>query len=458
MISSSLSPRRPAAVKAILLLTSFLSMLNETSINVALTALMGVFGVSVTTVQWLVTGFMLVMAVVVPTTAYLLGRFSTRKLYFTSLVLLAVGSLLAGLAPSFWVLLVGRLIQAAGTCCLMSLTVTTVIQLTPPAQRGGAMGLVGLVTLFAPAVAPPLGGLVLQFAGWNWIFLGPLPLFVVLAVLGWFLVENVTETGNQKLDWLSVVLSALGFGGLVLGLGLLDRVAAEPSLVWGTLGVGVVGLALFVTRQLTMKTPFLDLRIFRYRQFTLAMVFIFLSILTVFGVTMLTPMALGQIWGLGAATAGLAMLPGGLLNGLTAPVFGQLYDRWGPKGMAMVGSVVMLLALGGLALLPAGVPVAFYIALHILFLLGVSAVMTVNQANGVNELPANLFPHGTATMSTLMQLGGGVGAAFYIAVLASGQAQGAVAAFHGAFGWGCLLLVIPLVASFFLKKSVHPTA
>jgi DHA2 family lincomycin resistance protein-like MFS transporter len=456
MISSSLAPRRPGAVKAVLLVTSFVAMLNETSINVALSALMGVFGVSVTTVQWLVTAFMLVMAVVVPMTAYLLARFTTRTLYFVSLVCLGVGSLLAGLAPGFEVLLAGRIIQAAGTCVLMSLTVTTVIQLTPHAERGGAMGLVGLVTLFAPAVAPTIGGLILQLAGWNWIFLGPLPLFVVVAILATFLLENVTTPVDRKLDILSVLLSVAAFGGILLGLGVMDQVASNPLLVWSALGVGIVALVLFVVRQLTIAEPLVDLRVFRYPQFSMAMVFVFFSIISVFGITMLTPMALGQVWGLGAAAAGMSMLPGGILNGLTAPVFGQLYDKIGPRILVVCGSILMLCCMAGLAFLPASAPVGLYIGLHIVFLLGVSAVMTVNQANGVNELPAPLYPHGTATMSTLMQLGGGVGTALFISLLASGQNRGAEAAFHGAFGWGALLLILPLVVSFFLKKSVHP--
>lgn len=449
-------PVRPGAVKSILLLTSFFAMLNETSVNVVLSHLMTVFEVPVTTVQWLVTGFMLVMAVVVPVTAYLMGRFSTRQLYFSNLGLLIAGSLLAGLAPNFSWLLIGRLVQAGGTCVLMTLTVTTVIQLTPPQGRGGAMGLVGLVTLFAPAIAPSVGGLVLQTLGWHGVFLGALPLFVVVALGAVFLLGNLGEPAPQRLDLWSVLLSALGFGGVVLGLGALNQAATQPWLVWGPLAVGGIALGGFVARQLTTSAPLLDLKVFGYRQFTLAMVFVFVSIVSVFGLTLLTPLALGQFWGLGAAAAGLSMLPGGLLNGLTAPVFGKLFDGWGTKRLVTTGVVVMLVALGGLALIPVDGPVGVYIGLHIAFLLGVSAVMTVNQANGMNALPTRLFPHGTAVMSTLMQLGGGVGSALAISMLASGQAQGPATAFHQTFAVGAAVLVIPLVASFFLKKSVHP--
>lgn len=451
-----LEPRRPGAVKAILLLTAFVAMLNETSINVALPALMQAFQVPVTTIQWLVTAFMLVMAVVVPTTAFLISRFHTRKLYFFSLAVLIVGSLAAGFAPGFPVLLIGRILQAAATCILMSLTVTTVIQLTPPQKRGGAMGLVGLVTLFAPAIAPSLGGLVLQVWGWNWIFLAPLPLFVILLLVALGVLENVTEPQTPRLDLLSVALSAVGLGGIVLGLGFLDLIGTQPFLVLAILAVGILALVAFTIRQLSAEKPFLDLRVFGYRQFALAMVFIFFSILSVFGLTLLTPMALGQIWGLGAALAGLSMMPGGVLNGLTAPLFGKLYDKMGPRVLVTTGVVVMIAAMAGLAFLPAEAPIAAYIALHIAFLLGVSPVMTVNQANGVNELPAHLYPHGTATMSTLMQLGGGVGSALYVWLLASGAGSVPVDNFHHAFGWGTALLVIPLVASFFLKKSQHP--
>jgi DHA2 family lincomycin resistance protein-like MFS transporter len=458
MTHSLVQPKRPAAVKAILLFTAFVAMLNETSINVALTALMGVFGVSVTTVQWLVTGFMLVMAVVVPVTAFLQHRFSTRGLYFFSLALLLVGAAVAGFAPDFVVLLIARLVQSMATCIVMSVTVTTVLQLTPPEGRGGAMGLVGLVTLFAPAVAPTIGGIVLQTLGWNWIFLGSLPFLVIVGVVALKFLESVAVPQKLKLDLVSVVWSALGLGGVVLGLGELSHWAEAPLVVAVPLVVGVVGLVLFVTRQKNLAHPLVDLRVFSYRQFSLAMVFVFVCILSVFGLTMLTPMALGQVWLLGAAAAGLSMLPGGVLNGLTAPVFGQLYDKIGPKAVAFVGTLFMVLAMGSLAFLPASAPFWVYIVCHIVFLLGISAAMTVNQANGMNALEPRLIPHGTAVMSTLMQLAGGVGTALYVSVLASNPSPAPIDHFHTTFFWGALLLFVPLAASLFLKKSVHPTA
>lgn len=458
MTHSLVQPKRPAAVKAILLVTAFAAMLNETSINVALTALMAVFGVSVTTVQWLVTGFMLVMAVVVPTTAYLQGRYTTRQLYFSSVGLLFVGGVAAGLAPGFGVLLVARLVQSMGTCLLMSLTVTTVLQLTPPAGRGGAMGLVGLVTLFAPAVAPTIGGLVLQGLGWNWIFLGSLPFLAILAVASVPLLEDVTVPQKLKLDGTSVVLSALGFGGLVLGLGELSHWTEAPLLVAVPLVVGLLGLVAFVVRQLRLEQPLVDLRVFTHRPFSLAMVFVFVCILSVFGLTMLTPMALGQVWGLGAAAAGLSMLPGGVLNGLSAPVFGRLYDKVGPRALALVGSLLMVASMAALAFLPAEAPLGVYILLHVAFLVGTSAAMTVNQANGMAALEPRLIPHGTAVMSTLMQLGGGVGTALYVSLLASGTSSVPLDHFHGTFFGGALVLLVPLAASLLLKKPVQPTA
>lgn len=445
-------------MKAVVLLTSFVAMLNETAINIALSSLMDSFGVGVGTVQWLVTGFMLVMAAIVPVTAFILQRFKARSVYFASLILLIVGGVAAGLAPSFGVLLAARLVQAAGTCCVMTLTVNVVLSLTPPQSRGRAMGLVGLVTLFAPAIAPALSGLILQMAGWRWIFLGPLPLFVLLGAVSAAVLQNVIALDPRPLDALSVVLEAAGFAALLFGVsGLGDPGAGFPHLACG-LG-GLVLVTLFAVRQLRERRPLLDLGVFNWN-FALAMVAVFFGIMTAFGMMVLLPMVYARAFGLAGAAAGLALLPGGMLNGLSAPIFGKLYDRAGPRALVIAGSALILACMSAFAFAPASL--GLYVALHILCLLALSAVMTASQANAMRLSPEQT-PHGTAIMSTLMQLGGGFGSALFSAIFAASaraaaaggasDAAGAVAGFRGAFAIGACVFLLPLACSLFVHRA-----
>ena len=444
----------PTRVKTILLLTGFFAVLNETSIIVALPSLMKAFGVPVSTIQWLVTGFMLVMAIVMPITAYILHSFNTRKIYFAGLCCLAIGSLLSGLAPFFAVLLIGRLIQALASCCLMALLVNTMIHLTPPESRGAALGLVGLVNLFSPAIAPSLAGLILQHFGWRWIFLGSLPFFLILGIAAFRNLKNITVLITYRLDIVSVILAAAGFGGLVCSISFLDHLAENFFMISGLCCVCLIALVLFVARQLTMKHPLLNLRVFRYPMFSLSMIMIFFSIGTVFGITMFTPMYLGPVMGLSTVAIGLTMLPGGVLNGLFTFLFGNLFDRCGPRVLIRTGASLTFVMILVFAFLPADVPVGVYIAVHCVLLISIAMVMTVSQPNGVNQLPRELYSHGTAVMNTLTQLAGGVGAAVYISIMSS--KPDIESGFHLAFRWGALFMCIPLVVAFFVRRSHAP--
>jgi predicted MFS family arabinose efflux permease len=230
MRENRISKGNAAATKLVMLLAAFVAMLNETSITVALSDLMRIFGVSVSTVQWLVTGFMLVTAVIVPITAYIIQRFQDRAIFFFSLALLFVGAFMAGLAPSFAFLLAARLVQAAGTCCIWALTINTMLALSTNESRGGALGLIGLVSVFAPALAPSLAGIVFQAFGWRWIFLGMAPLFLALGIFAYLRLENTTPTSKQALDPASVLLVAASFGALiygVTGIGAADQAGGE---------------------------------------------------------------------------------------------------------------------------------------------------------------------------------------------------------------------------------------
>lgn len=455
MQENRISPDETRATQLIMLLSAFVAMLNETSITVALTDLMRVFGVGVSTVQWLVTGFMLVTAIVVPVTAYIIQRFHDRTIYFTSLGLLVAGALLCGFAPGFGALLAGRLVQAAGTCCVWALTMNTMLSLSTDGNRGSALGLIGLVSIFAPAIAPAISGVVLQAFGWRWIFLGMVPLFLGLGVYASFRLRDTTPTSGQSLDLPSAGLVTLAFGCLIYGASGIG--AGRGAITIGALAIGAFMLALLVLRQLRLEEPLLDLRLFKKPVFPGSMLVVFFCNLTMMGAIVLMPLLYVQGFGLSPALAGLCVMPACLINGLASPLVGRLCDRFGPRTPARIGTVAMIASALALGLLPKAAPLALFILVHCLILVAITTAQTASQAMGMGRVPPRAIPHGTAIMSTLIQLGGGFGSAVYAAIFARGlsmegpgleRAQLVLGGFHTAFLVGAAILVIPLVVTF----------
>ena len=349
--------RRNNRVIWLLLAATFVVILNETIMTVAIPKLMDDLKIDALAAQWLSTAFMLTMAIVIPITGFLLQRFTTRTMFIAAMSLFSLGTLTAALAPGFAVLVGARVIQASGTAMMLPLLMTTLMTLVPPAKRGRTMGNVSIVISVAPAIGPTISGFILNYLAWRWIFLIVLPIALVMLLIGMRFVENVTETQKVRIDVLSVILSALGFGGLVYGLSLSGEsggatgASAGPAL-WISLAIGVVGLASFIVRQLILQRSdraLLDLRTFRSPVFTVSIVLMAISTAAMFGVIIVLPLYLQHVLHLDTLSTGLLLLPGGLVMGLAAPFVGRLYDRFGPRVLVVPGSVLVSLALWSLA-------------------------------------------------------------------------------------------------------------
>src|SRR5215207_11008621 len=257
----------------LLLASAFVVILNETIMGVAIPHLVVDLDISISAAQWLTTAFMLTMAVVIPITGFLLQRFATRPIFIAAMGLFSAGTLIAALAPGFEVLLVARVVQASGTAIMMPLLMTTIMTLVLPSDRGRIMGRVSTVISVAPAIGPTISGLILSFLTWRFMFWLVLPIALVMLVVGIRRVENITEPRVVPIDVFSVVLSAIGFGGLVYGLSLIGGEAGggvSGAQMWIALGVGVVGISAFIARQLLLQRSdraLLDLRTFLSRNF-----------------------------------------------------------------------------------------------------------------------------------------------------------------------------------------------
>ncbi len=458
---------RDRSVVFTMLVATFVVILNETIMNVALPRLMTELSVGASTVQWLSTAFLLTMAVTIPATGFLIQRFGTRTLFVSALSLFSLGTLLAGVAPSFAPLLAGRVVQALGTALMLPLLTTTILALVPARRRGAFFGTVSIVISVAPAVGPTVSGLILEALSWRYLFFFVLP--ISLAVLGYGAAQlkNVGERRNSSLDLPSVALSALGFGGVVYGFSRAGEGGWGSPLVLGALLVGGVSLLLFTLRQLRLQrrdAPLLDLRAFSYPMFSLSVVLIMIVMMALFASAILLPIYLQSVRGLSSLTTGLLLLPGGALMGITAPTVGRLFDRYGPVALTSSGAALLTGSLLGFTTLGAATPVWLLLLQHVVFSIGLALLFTPILATGLNPLPSRLYSHGSAIMSTLQQVAGAVGTALLITVMTGRTALSAAggaapvlaqtAGLHAAFMVAALLAALGLGVTFFLRRTL----
>ncbi|OXM65966.1 DHA2 family efflux MFS transporter permease subunit [Amycolatopsis vastitatis] len=419
-------PARSGLLIGVLVLSAFVMILNETILSVALRELTVDLRVPTTTVQWLTSGFLLTMAVVIPTTGFLLERFSPRQVFLFSLSAFSLGTLLCALAPGFGMLMAGRVVQACGTAVMLPLLMTTVMRLVPPERRGATMGTITIVIAVAPAIGPTIGGAVLSL-GWRWMFWIVLPLAVAALVAGGLLLRIDSERRQVPLDVPSVLLSAIGFGGVLYGLSSTGEPAgAEPPVPpWVSIVVGVVALAVFVWRQLRLQRrerALLDLRPFTYRSFVVALVLTaLLFVCLIGGAAILLPLYLQTVLHTSTFVSGLAVLPGGLVLGLLGRPVGALFDKVGARPLVIPGAAAMAASLWLFTVLGPTSPLIAVIGIHVLLMAGLGLMMTPLFTESLGALPDHLYPHGSAILSTLQQVAGALGTAVFISVATLGS-------------------------------------
>ncbi|HEY8699990.1 MAG TPA: MDR family MFS transporter [Arthrobacter sp.] len=452
--------RESVTIITTLLVATFVVILNETIMNVALQRLMVDLQVDPPTVQWLSTGFMLTMAVVIPTTGFILQSLSTRAVFMLAMGLFSGGTALAAVAPGFALLLLARIIQAGGTAIMLPLLMTTILTLVPVARRGAVMGNVSIAISVAPAMGPTVSGLILEHFSWRFMFVFVLPVALAAFALGAKYLTNVGETEKTKLDFLSVVLTIPAFGGVVYGLSQIGGgqggqgpgTAAIAALV-----IGVASLAVFVLRQVRLQkaeAPLLDLRAFNFRMFTVSVLLMVVAMMALFGGVILLPLYLQEIRGLHSLETGLALLPGGLAMGLLGPVIGRIFDKVGPLPLTVSGSVLMVLALWQFSMLDAGTPVWWIITLHVGLSFGLALLFTPAFTTGLNPLPPHLYSHGSAIMSTTQQVAGAAGTALLVSIFAVvSAASGLVAGMNAAFLTATVIALAAVVLSAMMRQT-----
>ncbi len=470
---------RDSRVIWLLLAASFVVILNETIMGVAIPHLQSDLDITVQAAQWLTTAFMLTMAVVIPITGFLLQRFHTRPVFIAAMSLFSAGTLIAAVAPGYEVLLGARVVQATGTAIMMPLLMTTLMTLVAPKDRGRIMGRVSTVISVAPAIGPTISGLILSYLSWRWMFWIVLPIAVTMLLIGIRRVENVTEPRVVPIDVFSVVLSAFGFGGIVFGLSQIGGAAesggeagGNATTMWISLAVGAVGLAAFILRQVRLQRSdraLLDLRTFRSRNFSISIGLMAIMMLTLFGTIILLPIYMQSVIGFDALLAGLLLLPGGLVMGLAAPTVGRLFDRYGPTVLLVPGSVIVSAVLWFLALFATETTPAWVVlAAHVTLSLGLAFMFTPLFTAALASVEPKLYSHGSAIVGTVQQVAGAAGTALFVTVMAAQtaalqapavtDAAAAAGGVRAAFLVGAVLSLFAIVGSALVRRPADMPA
>ncbi|MEZ7173738.1 DHA2 family efflux MFS transporter permease subunit [Sporosarcina sp. OR05] len=407
----------PYGMIAILFFGAFVAILNNTLLNIALPSIMTEFSVKPSEVQWLTTGFMLVNGIMIPASAFFIQKFSNRRLFLTAMTLFTIGTALAIYAPNFGLLIVARMIQASGSAMMMPLLMNVMLVAFPIEKRGTAMGMFSLVMFTAPAIGPTLSGWVVEHYSWRTLFEIVLPFGVLSILLALFKLKNITPNRDVTLDVFSLILSSIGFGGLLYGFSSAGDKGWSSPIVYGTIAIGTISVVLFVIRQLKMKDPMLDFRIYKHPMFALASIISIVMSVAMFSGMILTPLYVQNVRGISPFEAGILMLPGAIVMGLMSPITGKIFDKYGPRVISLVGLVITVISTFYLSKLELHTGYYYLMALYTVRMFGMSMVMMPIMTNGMNQLPMRSNPHGTAMNNTLQQVSGAIGSAILLTIM-----------------------------------------
>ncbi|WP_155431103.1 MDR family MFS transporter [Secundilactobacillus folii] len=467
----------------ILLVGTFCTVLNQTILATAFPTIMNAFNISTATVQWLTTGFMLVNGIMIPVSAWLSTRFNTKWLYISAMAIFFIGTVVAYIAPNFSVLLTGRLIQGVGVGITQPLLQTIMLSIFPPERRGTAMGVAGIVIGLAPAIGPTLSGWVIDNFSWRDLFGMIIPIMALVLVASFIWMHPVLPTNKKGIDVLSVILSTIGFGSVLYGFSSVGNDGWGSATVIGFLIVGVIFVALFVWRQLKMKHPFLEMRVYRSIPFTISAILSSVSMMAMVGVEMVIPLYLQIVKGMSAFDSGLTLLFGALMMGVMSPITGRAVDRFGAKRLSIMGMLLLTLGSIPFIFITKDTPTAYIVVLYAVRMFGIAMAMMPSTTVGMNALPVNLIGHGTAVNNTQRQIASSVGTAVLISILTNvtnnnmpgksllktnplsykDQAINAtLSGYHAAFIIATIFCVLALITAFFMKNrgsaSDYPVA
>ncbi len=407
----------PYGMISILFFGAFVALLNNTLLNIALPSIMTEFSVKPSQAQWLTTGYMLVNGIMIPASAFFIQKFTNRKLFITAMILFTLGTAAAIFAPNFGLLVAARMLQASGSALMMPLLMNVMLAAFPIEKRGTAMGVFGLVMFTAPAIGPTLSGWIVEHYSWRTLFVIILPFAIITIIFALFKFRNITPNREVSLDFFSLVLSSIGFGGLLYGFSSAGDQGWDAPIVYGTIIIGAISLIAFIVRQLKMKDPMLDFRIYKHPMFALASAISIVLSIAMFSGMILTPLYVQEVRGISPFHSGILMLPGAIVMGIMSPITGRLFDKYGARTLAITGLAITVVTTFYLSRLSVDSGYYYLMMIYTVRMFGMSMVTMPIMTNGLNQLPMHSNPHGTAMNNTLQQVSGAIGSALLLTVM-----------------------------------------
>lgn len=412
--------RKDLITVGVLLFGTILTMLNQTALNPALPVIMSDFGVNEVTVQWLVSAYSLANAVTIPLSAYLLGRFSVKRLFLGALILFTAGTIIGAAAPGFWIILVGRIFQAVGAGITMPMMFSVILLTFPREKRGSAMGIVTLAMCFAPAIGPILSGLLLAATGWRGLFLVICCLALLIIAIGAGKIDTDISFSRTSFDKPSVFLCAAGLLSLLYGFSTFSS-ASNTAVTIALMALGILLLGAFVRRQGKLEVPLLKIDVLKVRDFRVAIIIAMILQGTLISLNVIMPLYIQNTMGYPPLVTGLAMMPGALLGGAASIVAGRLFDRIGVRKCVVPGIIFVFVGTTSLLLLDLDAGILFIALIYTIFPVAQHFTQTPMNTWGINSLDDKVIQHGNALTNTLNQ----VSASFMTALLMTVNAMGA---------------------------------
>ena len=435
-----------------LLIISIASSFLSTALSTALPPIITEFGLNADSGQWINSIYSLVMGIIMPFSAFLITRFKTKRLYLSAIFLMILGLTLSSVSRTFSIMMTGRVLQAVSSGITTAMAQVVILSIYPKEKRGSAMGWYGLVLGAAPIIAPTIGGVFIDTVGWRMIFVFTLILMVIGFIFTLFTFDNVLENEKKKFDLYSFILSALTFGGVTLGLGNAIRMDA---LFFVPLIIGIIAGVIFTRRQLSLSSPFLDLTVFRKRNFTLSVVISVFFYMCMMGSSILIPLYLQSVLGYSATISGLTTLPGSLVMAVSNPFTGKLYDKFGMRKLSIFGALSVILSYFGMSMCSIETSLIFVALMHGVKCLGVAFMMMPFVTWGITSVEKEKTAHANALLNALRSVGGAIGQTVFVSIMTGvGLKSSGVMGVRAAFAVMLTLSLVQLVISLvFIKKD-----
>ncbi len=447
------------AVMLCLMPAMTLVTVDMTIVNVALAKLAAVYGVDVATVGWTVTGFALAMGVATPMASFVETRFTLKRVWVVTMAVFTGGSLLCGLSPAFWVLIVGRVLQGSSAGLLFPMAMSALLRFFPPGERGAAMGLLVIPIVAGPAFGPTVGGYIVTYMDWRMVFFVNLPIGVLAVTMAALLLQSEQPRRDVHLDAVGAVLSSLGFGSCLYGLSIVSQDGWNSSTVQGFIGIGLLSLIALCAYEVTQDEPLLDVRLFALPQFLIGNVMNWVGSVALLGAEFMLPLYLQNLRGLTALDAGLLLMPQGFAIGISAPMAGRLIDRIGARPVAVLGVLLLTLNTWDLSRITLDTSMDTLRWLLVLRGLALGFMATPPKLTALESVPERLRTSGSSMINAMQSVFQSLGVAWLATVV---QTQTAV--HRAVLGWQVRLDTLPgaavgqISAALQARGGVSPTA